>query len=52
LAVERVVPGMIRFLSFKTITYVTDLMMSGGAKLTDMNVVDNHSHYHLKYHSH
>ena len=27
-------------------------MMLGAAKLTDINVVDNHSHYHLKYQSH
>ncbi len=27
-------------------------MMLDTAKLTDMNVVDNHSHYHLRYHPH
>jgi hypothetical protein len=36
----------------KTITYVIDLMMLDTVKLTDLNVVDNHSHYHLKYHPH
>jgi len=29
--------------------YVIDVMIIGEAKLADMNVVDNHSHYHLKY---
>ena len=28
------------------------MIMLSAAKLTDMNVVDNHSHYHLKYQSH
>ncbi|MFT7472035.1 MAG: hypothetical protein ACI8XU_001931, partial [Kiritimatiellia bacterium] len=45
-------PALFDFYPVKTITYVTDMMMFSAAKLTDMNVVDNHSHYHLKYQSH
>ena len=36
----------------KTITYVIDSMLLDTAKLTDINVVDNHSHYDLRYHPH
>ena len=36
----------------KTMTYVIDWMLLDTAKLTDINVVDNHSHYDLRYHPH